>query len=62
MLKEKVLNLPTSPGVYLMKDTQNQIIYVGKAKNLKRRVQSYFQNSKNHSSKTTKVNTSNKGL
>ena len=54
-LKEKVKNLPSSPGVYLMKDVHDGIIYVGKAKNLKRRVQSYFQNSKSHSPKTVKL-------
>lgn len=41
-LKEKLLSLPTNSGVYLMKDEFNNIIYVGKAKNLKRRVNSYF--------------------
>jgi len=41
-LKEKLNNLPTSSGVYLMKDINNNIIYVGKAKNLKRRVNQYF--------------------
>ena len=47
-LKEKLLSLPTSSGVYLMKDKENNIIYVGKAKNLKRRVNSYFiKNKKN---------------
>ena len=45
-LKEKLLSLPTSSGVYLMKDKDNNIIYVGKAKNLKRRVNSYFINNK----------------
>jgi excinuclease ABC subunit C len=55
MLKEKAKKLPSSPGIYLMKDSHNQIIYVGKAKNLKRRVQSYFQNKKNHSPKTIKL-------
>ena len=54
-LKEKVKNLSSSPGVYLMKDVHDGIIYVGKAKNLKRRVQSYFQNSKSHSPKTVKL-------
>ncbi len=41
-LKEKLLSLPTNSGVYLMKDISGNIIYVGKAKNLKRRVNSYF--------------------
>lgn len=45
-LKEKLLSLPTTSGVYLMKDVNNNIIYVGKAKNLKRRVNSYFINNK----------------
>ena len=35
--------LPTEPGVYLMKKDSEQIIYVGKAKNLRNRVRSYFQ-------------------
>lgn len=47
-LKEKLLSLPTSSGVYLMKDISGTVIYVGKAKNLKRRVNSYFiGNNKN---------------
>ncbi len=41
-IKEKLKNLPTSSGVYLMKDSTDTIIYVGKAKNLKNRVSSYF--------------------
>lgn len=44
-------NLPDKPGVYLMKNSLGEIIYVGKAKVLKNRVKSYFQNSKNHSEK-----------
>src|SRR5574344_2248755 len=42
LLKEKLISLPTSSGVYLMKDAGENIIYVGKAKNLKSRVTSYF--------------------
>lgn len=44
-------NLPEKPGVYIMKNNLGEIIYVGKAKILKNRVKSYFQNSKNHSEK-----------
>ncbi len=44
-------NLPSKPGVYLMKNSLGEVIYVGKAKILKNRVKSYFQNSKNHSEK-----------
>lgn len=42
-LKEKVRQLPEEPGVYLMRDRLGNIIYIGKAKNLKKRVSSYFQ-------------------
>lgn len=44
--------LPASPGVYLMKDRDNNIIYVGKAVSLKNRVRQYFQSSRNHSKKS----------
>jgi excinuclease ABC subunit C len=54
-IKEKVKNLPSTPGVYLMKDRQQMIIYVGKAKNLRKRVQSYFYQSKGHSRKIKKL-------
>lgn len=54
-LKEKIKNLPSSPGVYFMKESQGSIIYVGKANNLKRRVQSYFHNSKSHPPKVEKL-------
>jgi excinuclease ABC subunit C len=54
-LKEKVKSLPSIPGVYLMKDSIGSIIYVGKSKNLKSRVGSYFINSSSHSPKTLKL-------
>lgn len=50
-IAEKLQLLPNQPGVYIMKDAQNRIIYVGKAVILKNRVRSYFQSSKNHSAK-----------
>jgi excinuclease ABC subunit C len=48
ILEEKLKNLPDSPGVYLMKDEIDNIIYVGKAISLRNRVRQYFQSSKNH--------------
>lgn len=51
-LKEKALTLPYAPGVYLMRDRTNLVIYVGKAKRLKNRVSQYFQDSAAHSPKT----------
>lgn len=50
-IQEHLKQLPAEPGVYLMKDKFDNIIYVGKAKILKNRVRQYFQSSKNHSSK-----------
>ncbi|MEN6412964.1 MAG: excinuclease ABC subunit UvrC [Veillonellales bacterium] len=52
-LEEKLALLPDQPGVYLMKNAADRIIYVGKAVNLKNRVRSYFQSSRNHSAKVT---------
>ncbi|MBM7651102.1 GIY-YIG nuclease family protein [Neobacillus cucumis] len=54
-VKEKVKSLPLTPGVYLMKDSYGHVIYVGKAKSLKKRVQSYFQHSKAHPQKIIKM-------
>lgn len=51
-LKEKALSLPLAPGVYLMQDQANEVIYVGKAKKLKNRVSQYFVDSASHSPKT----------
>lgn len=45
IIREKLENLPTNPGIYQFKDEKGTIIYVGKAKNLKNRVRSYFQNN-----------------
>ena len=50
-LKEQVAALPHSPGIYQYLDRNNKIIYVGKAKDLKKRVSSYFVESREHSAK-----------
>src|ERR671929_363355 len=55
LLEEKLKNLPTSPGVYLHKDEAGKIIYVGKAKNLRNRVRSYFQSGRGHDRKTREL-------
>ena len=51
-LKEKALNLPYAPGVYIMRNKDDKVIYVGKAKKLKNRVSQYFQHTANHTPKT----------
>ena len=51
-LKEKARSLPLAPGVYIMRDKSNNVIYVGKAKKLKNRVSQYFQDTVSHSLKT----------
>ena len=53
-LKNEVCKLPNNPGVYLMKNKEGKIIYIGKAKNLKNRVSSYFLSSAGHSDKVRK--------
>jgi excinuclease ABC, C subunit len=50
-IEEQLKILPDKPGVYIMKDKDGQIIYIGKAVSLKNRVRQYFQNSRNHSAK-----------
>ncbi len=54
-LDDKLKNLPLSPGVYLHKDDAGKIIYVGKAKNLRHRVRSYFQSGRGHDHKTREL-------
>ena len=51
-LKDKALSLPYAPGVYIMRNQDDKVIYVGKAKKLKNRVSQYFQDTANHSPKT----------
>ena len=51
-LKEKAHALPLKPGVYIMQDKKNTVIYVGKAKALKNRVSQYFANLATHTEKT----------
>jgi len=54
-LELKLKNLPTDPGVYLFKNQSGKIIYIGKAKNLRNRVRSYFNSSRNHDPKTLRL-------
>lgn len=54
-LREKANRLPLEPGVYLMKNSEDEIIYVGKAKALKNRVTSYFRSNSQHTAKTLKL-------
>ena len=51
IIEQKLKNLPESPGVYIMKDVEDNVIYVGKSVNLKSRVSQYFHNS-DHPPKT----------
>lgn len=52
LLKDRVKDFPQTPGVYLMKNLADKIVYVGKAKNLRSRVRSYLGETKDHSPKT----------
>ena len=56
-LRKKVLMLPYEPGVYMMKDNDGKIVYIGKAKNLRKRVLSYFTHRESNTSnwKTSKL-------
>ena len=54
-LRKKAMQLPLTPGVYLMKNKKNEIIYVGKAKALKNRVSQYFGSQNNHGVKVRRM-------
>lgn len=54
-LRKKAMQLPLSPGVYLMHDKTGEIIYIGKAKALKNRVSQYFGSDRNHEEKVRRM-------
>ena len=54
-IQEELKKLPQKPGVYIMKNSKDDIIYVGKAINLRNRVRQYFQSSKNHTPKVRQM-------
>ena len=54
-LKETIKKLPDNPGIYKYYNLDDEIIYIGKAKNLKKRVSNYFLDKNNHSYKTQKL-------
>ena len=54
-LRKKAMALPLNPGVYIMKNKDKKIIYIGKAKALKNRVSSYFGSHSNHSLKVIRM-------
>ncbi len=54
-IEEELKKLPSNPGVYIMHDASDEIIYVGKAVNLKNRVRQYFQSDRNKSAKIKKM-------
>jgi len=54
-LRKKAMNLPLLPGVYIMRNSKGEIIYIGKAKALKNRVSQYFGSNKNHEEKVRKM-------
>ncbi len=55
ILREKAMKLPLTPGVYIMKNKQGKIIYIGKAKKLKNRVSQYFGSQNKHAIKVRKM-------
>ena len=54
-LRKKAMQLPLTPGVYILHDSTGEIIYIGKAKALKNRVSQYFGSEKNHDAKVRKM-------
>lgn len=54
-LRDKAMHLPLKPGVYIMKNVRDEIIYIGKAKALKNRVSQYFGSDKNHPEKVRQM-------
>src|SRR5688572_11532784 len=54
-IAEKLKTLPVSAGIYLHKNSEGKILYVGKAKNLRSRVRQYFQSSRNQDPKTRRL-------
>jgi excinuclease ABC subunit C len=44
-LKEKIKHIPETPGIYFLKDKKGEVLYIGKARNLKNRISTYFQES-----------------
>ena len=54
-LRQKAMALPLQPGVYIMKNKQGEIIYIGKAKKLKNRVSQYFGSQNNHTEKVRRM-------
>lgn len=55
ILRQKAMKLPLTPGVYIMKNKEGKIIYIGKAKKLKNRVSQYFGSQNTHSTKVRKM-------
>ena len=54
-IKEKIGHVPVSPGIYIMKGAKERVLYVGKAKNLRSRLRSYFQNSSSLDDRKSKM-------
>jgi excinuclease ABC subunit C len=54
-VKKRLQKTPASPGIYIMKDSKGKVIYVGKAKHLKNRLRSYFQDSTSLDARKTKM-------